>query len=404
VAGEPLSREELAERSGVDTAFIARLIDTGLLQATGDGLFDPLDVRRVGIVHTMLEAGLALETLAEGIRRGVVSLDFLRGEEYARFGGLTSETFQAASARTGVPVELLTSIREALGSGMARPQDRIREHEQPIVAFVSAQHRAGFRAAAIERLLRTLGDSFHRIAEAEAEWWRSEVIDPNIKAGRSPESLASSELALELTGRGEAAMLAILHAQEVQTWSANIIGGFSQLLAEAGIHQPQKRDPAICFLDITGYTRLTQERGDLAAANVAESLGLVVKRASVERGGRPVKWLGDGVMLLFPNPGPGVVAALDMMDGLVQAGLPPAHVGLHTGPIVIQEGDYYGQTVNMASRIAEYARPSEVLVSRAVVEASNEPGISFSDIGEVELKGVAGVVELHVARRSPETG
>jgi adenylate cyclase len=399
VADEALSHDEVAERSGVEPAFVARLIEAGLLQANPDGRFDPLDVRRVGIVHTMLEGGLALETIAEGIRRGVVSLDFIRGEEYARFGGLTPETFEAASARTGVPVDLLASIREALGSGMAHPHDHLREQEQAIVTFVEAQHRAGFRAAAIERLLRTLGDSFRRIAEAEAEWWRSEVIDPSIAAGASPEALSDSELAVGLTRSAEAAMLAILHAQEVQTWSANIVGGFSQLLAQAGIHQPQNRDPAICFLDITGYTRLTQERGDRAAADLAETLGLVVKRASVERGGRPVKWLGDGVMCLFPNPGSGVVAALDMMDGLVEAGLPPAHVGLHTGPIVIQEGDYYGQTVNMASRIAEYARPSEVLVSRAVVEASSEPSIRFSDIGQVELKGVAGVVELHVARR-----
>jgi adenylate cyclase len=400
LADEALSREEVAERGGVELEFVARLIDAGLLRPEADGRFDPSAVRLMGIVRTLLESGLVIESIAEGIRRGIVTLDFVKGEEYARFGGLTSETFEAASARTKVPVELLTSLREAMGSGAAYPGDRVRVEEQPIIAFVEAQHRAGFRASAIERLMRTLGDTFRRIAEAEAEWWRSEVIDPNIAAGVSPESLSSSELALELTQRAEAAMVAILHTQEVQTWSANIAGGFGQLLAQAGIHQPQRRDPAVCFLDITGYTRLTQERGDRAAADLAETLGLVVKRASVERGGRPVKWLGDGVMCLFPNPGPAVVAALDMMDGIVEAGLPPAHVGLHAGPVVIQEGDYYGQTVNMASRIAEYARPSEVLVSRAVVEASREPGIRFEDIGQVELKGVAGVVELHAARRA----
>ena len=400
MAAEALSRDEVAERTGVEPSFVAALIDAGLIRTDAAGRIDPLDVRGVGIARTMLEAGLALESIAEGVRRGVVSFDFFRGEEYARFGGLTTETFQAASARTGVPVELLTSIREAIGSGRANPHDRIRDEEQAIIGFVEAQHRAGFRAVATERLMRTMGDTFRRVAEAEAEWWRSEVIDPNIAAGRSAESLNNSELALELTRRGEEAMLAIFHAQEVQTWSANIVGGFSRMLAEAGIHHPQNRDPAVCFLDITGYTRLTEERGDRAAADLAETLGMVVKRASVERGGRPVKWLGDGVMCLFPNPGPGVIAALDMMDGIVAAGLPPAHVGLHSGPVVIQEGDYYGQTVNMASRIAEYARPSEVLVSRAVVEASAEPGLRFDDIGQVELKGVAGVVELHAARRA----
>ena len=70
----------------------------------------------------------------------------------------------------------------------------------------------------------------------------------------------------------------------------------------------------MCFLDITGYTRLTQERGDAAAAELAEHLGQLVHQTAVRHGGRPVKWLGDGVMLHFPNPGSGVVAALDMVE------------------------------------------------------------------------------------------
>jgi adenylate cyclase len=114
-----------------------------------------------------------------------------------------------------------------------------------------------------------------------------------------------------------------------------------------------------------------------------------------------VKWLGDGVMFWFRDPGPGVVAALEMVDGVRNAGLPPAHVGLHAGPVIVQEGDYYGQTVNMASRIAEYARPGEVLVSKAVADAAGATdGVSLSPIGEVELKGVAGATQLFAARRS----
>ena len=70
------------------------------------------------------------------------------------------------------------------------------------------------------------------------------------------------------------------------------------------------------FLDITGYTRLTQEWGDEAAADMAGQLSRLVQRTLVQHGGRAVKWLGDGVMFHFPNPGPGVVAALDMVDGV----------------------------------------------------------------------------------------
>ena len=103
-------------------------------------------------------------------------------------------------------------------------------------------------------------------------------------------------------------------------------------------------------------------------------------------------------MFFFKDPGPGVVAALEMVEGVAEAGLPPAHVGLHAGPVVFQEGDYYGTTVNIAARIAEYARPGEVLVSQEVVDASDVGDIAFREIGPVELKGVSGEMRLHAAQ------
>jgi len=155
----------------------------------------------------------------------------------------------------------------------------------------------------------------------------------------------------------------------------------------------------MCFLDITGYTRLTAERGDKAAAELADQLGRLVRRASVRQGGRAVKWLGDGVMFWFRDPGAAVVAALEMSVGVTSAGLPPAHVGLHAGPVLAQDGDYFGQTVNIASRIADYARPGEVLVSQAVVDAAAAQAVTFTEIGPVDLKGVTGPMTLYAARQ-----
>jgi adenylate cyclase len=105
------------------------------------------------------------------------------------------------------------------------------------------------------------------------------------------------------------------------------------------------------------------------------------------------------VMFYFDEPGNAVLAALDMVEGVAAHGLPPAHVGIHAGPVVFQGGDYFGRTVNIAARIAEYARPGEVLVSREVVVETNEMPITFTEIGPVELKGVSGVLRLHTARR-----
>ena len=109
------------------------------------------------------------------------------------------------------------------------------------------------------------------------------------------------------------------------------------------------RAPAMCFLDITGYTRLTEERGDAAAADLATRLSTSSRRSSMEHGGKAVKWLGDGVMFYFRDPGGGVLGALDMVEEVNRHDLPPAHVGIHAGPVIFQEGDYYGRTVNIAA-------------------------------------------------------
>ena len=89
-----------------------------------------------------------------------------------------------------------------------------------------------------------------------------------------------------------------------------------------------------------------------------------------------------------------------MVEGVAAAGLPPAHVGLHAGPVLFQQGDYFGRTVNLASRIADYARPGEDLVTQEVVDASEGVDVVFTEIGPVELKGLSGVVRLHAAHRA----
>jgi adenylate cyclase len=387
-------RAEAAERAGVGTEFLDRLIDLGIVAPDELDRCSPADVRRVLLAKSLEHAGIPLDSVAAALQRGALSLTFLDEPSYERFAALTAETFQQVSERTGIPLDLLTVIREAIGMAQPSPDDRLREDEMTIVPFIELQLAEGFRPTAIERLLRVQGDSTRRVTEQEAAWWVSEVIEPAMAAGKGPEEITNAEFADRIAPLSEQTLLAMYHAQQAREWTANIIGGFETLMAKAGIHSRLERLPAICFLDITGYTRLTQEQGDDAAADLAGTLARLVQRSSVQHGGKPIKWLGDGVMFYFDDPGPGVRAALEMVAGLAAAGLPPAHVGLHAGPVLFQEGDYFGQTVNLTSRIADYARPGEVLVTQAVADASKDAEIGFQEIGQVELKGVSGTVQL----------
>ncbi|MGA8047815.1 MAG: adenylate/guanylate cyclase domain-containing protein [Dermatophilaceae bacterium] len=281
------------------------------------------------------DAAIPLDRLAEALHSGSLSLDFLDSPAYARYAEHASETFRAVSDRTGVPLDLFTAIREATGSPEPSPDDALREDE-----------------------------------------------------------MAAAEFAALSTPLAEQAVLGLYHAQQARARTANFIGAFETLMANAGIHSRLERPQAVCFLDITGYSRLTQEQGDEAAADLAAAMARLVQRRSGRHGGKPIKWLGDGVMFHFQDPGPAVRAALEMVSDLSAAGLPPAHVGLHAGPVLYQHGDYFGQTVNLSARIADYARPGEVLVSRAVAESAHEDDIVFRHVGPVELKGMSTPTQL----------
>ena len=394
-----LTLDQAAERAGVEPAYLQRLRDLGIVPGTGDTFSDG-DVRRALTTRSLENAGISIEMFADAVRSGTLNLDFLDSEAYERFSGLCDETFQQVSDRTGVPVETLMLIRESIGMAQPEPGDRMREDELEVVPFLQLQIEAGFRPPAIERLMRVTGDATRRISEQEAAWWRSEVIEPAMAAGKGTDDIAKPEFSDKVTPLSERALLSIYHAQQAREWTANIIGGFEQLLAKAGIHSKLEQPPAICFLDITGYTRLTQEMGDDAAAELAATVARLVQRNSLQHGGKTIKWLGDGVMFYFAHPGPGVRAALQMADAIPAAGLPPVHVGMSCGPVLFQEGDYFGQTVNLSARIADYARPGEVLVTRSVVAASDEADIDFREIGPVDLKGVAGSTELLLAHLS----
>jgi len=373
---------------------VVRLVDLGILTPEGGDRFSSGDVRRVQMAKSLEDAGIALEDVVSAIQRDALSLDFLDAPGFERFAHLSAESFRQVSDRSRIPLELLTGLREAVGMAPPSPDDRLREDEIAIVPFIELQIAEGFRPAAIERVLRVQGDSTRRIADQEAALWRSEVMEPAIAADRASEGISNADLTARIAPVMEEAVVAMYHLQQARAWTANLVEGFEELMAKAGIRSRFERLPAICFLDISGYTRLTQEWGDDRAANLASTVERLVQRISVQRGGKTIKWLGDGVMFYFDEPGDGVLAALEMVGGLARAELPPAHVGLHTGPVLFQEGDYFGQTVNLSARIGEYAGPGEVLVSQAVAEASEGKGIRFGDIGPVELKGVSGPVRL----------
>jgi len=396
------TRQEVAQRAGVDPDYLDRLVELGILTPAAGDAFSPGDVLRARWLQSLERAGVPLEGLAAAVRDGVLSFSFLDVGAYDRFAGLSGTTFQQLSAQTGIPLELLMVVREAVGFAEPHPEDTLHDNELSVVPLLQLQLSEGFRPVVIERWLRVYGDSLRRIAEAEAAWWNSEVEMALVASGMTEGEMlqAQADLGSQMTPLIEQVLVAIYHGQQEHTWSQVFVEHVESALEQAGLYRRLDRPPAMCFLDLTGYTRLTEERGDEAAAELAARLAGLVRRSALEHGGTPVKWLGDGVMFYFREPGAAVLAAVEMAEVVGRHGLPPAHVGIHAGPVVFQDGDYFGRTVNLAARIAEYARPGEVVVSQEVVDAADRRPVAFTEIGPVELKGVPGTLRLYTAHRS----
>src|SRR5918996_5772109 len=266
---------DVARRAGVAHDYVSRLVELGVVSRGQGGDFTEGDVRRVRLMQTLERAGVPLDGVAAAIQRGDLSLDFMNISHFGRLSAHTDVTFQELSEKTKTPVELLLVIREA--AGFAEPQltDRVRENELLIVPLIKAQVAEGFRPRVIERWLRAYGDSLRRIAEIEGDWWHTEVEVPLLESGMTPAEMmqaADGRIVQRIAPFLDQALIGLYHGHQEHTWTKNILDGIESALSEAGVYSRLERPAAICFLDLSGYTRLTEERGDEAAAELSETM------------------------------------------------------------------------------------------------------------------------------------
>lgn len=156
------------------------------------------------------------------------------------------------------------------------------------------------------------------------------------------------------------------------------------------------------FADLAGFTALTEERGDQHAARVVGRFCRAVRRLLPDHRAYEVKSLGDGIMLRAPGAADAVRLALRIAEaGEAAEDLPAVRVGVHTGPAVERDDDWFGTSVNIAARVCGQARPSEVLVTEAVLDvARGDERICFEFVDERRLRNFSRPVRLHRAAAS----
>jgi Adenylate cyclase regulatory domain len=286
------SRQEVAQRAGVDPDYVDRLVELGILRPAAGDAFSPGDVLRVRWVQSFEGAGVPLEGIAVAVRDGALSFSYLDAAAFDPFAGLSGTTFHQLSAQTGIPLELLMVVREAYGFAEPRPEDLVHQNELKVVPVIELQLSEGFDPGVIERWLRVCGDSLRRITETETAWWHSEVMTPMLASGMTEGEMleAQADLGSRMAPLRERALLALYYGQQEHTWNRETVEHVEGALERAGLYRRLERPPAVCFLDITGYTRLTEERGDAAAADLATRLAGLVRRSAQEHDGTPGRW------------------------------------------------------------------------------------------------------------------
>jgi adenylate cyclase len=392
--------QEVAERANVPEGFVRRLIAAGALPGEEAGL-GSREVRRARLLHSWEAAGLSVRSILTLVETGALSLAFLDAPVMETPERL-DRSYEQLAADRGVPLALVQVLHQTLGFAPPDPADRAGEDDVTMLDVVGLFRSAGVGDEATLRLLAVYADGVRRIAKAEADYYEAN-IERRLRAGGLDERQLiefGTRLGDRVVSSLERTLFMLYRRHREHVWTEHAINHVEEALEGSGLQERVPRPPAICFVDLTGYTQLTEERGDEVAAHVAGRLASLVTDISRSRGGRPVRWLGDGGMFHFREPWGAVIAGLDVVEHTLAVDLPPAHVGIHTGPVISQDGDVYGRTVNLAARIASYARAGQVVVSEETAHRSDHHDLRFEPLGPIELKGVAKPLPLYQAFRT----
>jgi adenylate cyclase len=346
-----------------------------------DGLEGEARQARERLCEQLIAEGLSIDELKAAVaenRLALLPVDRVLGGRYSA---------REIEQRTGVPADLLIRYRRLLGLPAPDP-DEPGFGDEDVEAARSTRMflDAGFDESAIAEITRVLGEGISRLAATAT----AAFAETFLQAGDSEEEVATrfAALAEQLTPAVAPILVSAFNQHLRESVRRGMLG---RAELEAG-QVPDAIEITVCFADLVGFTRLggeveAQELGSLAG-RFAELAGEVVT-APV----RLVKTIGDAAMFVSPEPAPLVGVALALVLAAEAEELPALRAGIAWGPALLRTGDYYGHSVNLASRVTGIARPGSVLCTEEVHDAASDE-FDWSFAGRHRLKGVPGPLPL----------
>jgi adenylate cyclase len=390
------STTEVARQTGVAPSTLRRWVALGLVpEAPARGPWPPLAVAHARIVGRLRDRGHGLEAIRAAMDDGRLAFGYVEELLPPTHGALD---LRDVGRRTGLQPALIERIYTALGFPAATVE-KLTEQDLEMLHHIAAALAAGFPLAAFLQLSRVYGQSMAQIADAEVRLFHLYVHEPLLRDGVPGVEVAEQmgDLAVQLLPLASPVMDHV-HRRFLHHFVEQDIVGHMEADPGNAVAALGRLRTAIGFVDLAGYTQLTEQQGDEEAALVVERFVQTVKDTLPEEA-RIVKTVGDEVMIVCSDPS----SLTDWAVGfqMLVSGRPLPRIGIHAGVVVYRDGDYYGREVNLAARVAARAAAGEVLVTRAVVDAAAEHQ-EFALIGEVKLKGFTDSTELFLAVFSDE--
>ncbi len=387
---EALSLAEAADRVGVAASTLRRWVREGLIPPY-EGRWSPAAVSHARIVARLRERGHSLKDIRQASDEGRLAFGYV---EELFDAGEAVYSLRQASRETGLEPALIARVMAALGTVPTHPE-RISAEDLRLLRYVAKVLEAGLPLVALLQLVRVYGKAMARVADAEVRLFHLYVHEPLMRSGAT--GLETADEMLELTRRLlplSSPVMDHLHQRYLQHFVEQDVVGHMESDLDGDTIDLGRMRVAIAFADLAGYTRLTEEAGELEAVDVVERFVEAVE-GSLPEEARVIKTIGDGVMIVGSEPAALTEWAVDFQR--IQEERTQPRIAVHYGAALYRDGDYYGRDVNIASRVAARAAGGDVLVTRPVVERARD-GLEFDRIAEVRLKGFTESTEVFIAR------
>lgn len=388
---QPISISEAARRSGVSASTLRRWAAQGVV-AIERGRWTAAAAAQARLVARMRERGHTLAEIRRAVRDGRLATGAL---EDLVPRPQRVHTLAEAAAATGLEEELIERIMALLGTPMAI-SGRLTDDDLAALAIFAAVLDNGFPLVALLQLVRVYAQSVRKVAESEVRLFHLFVHEPMIRDGVPPLDMAADmqRMVADLLP-AVSPFLDYIHQRYLRFFMEQDVVGHMEADLPLSRSSADRVAMTFCFVDLTGFTRFTEEEGDEEALDTVERFVETVE-ATLPADATIVKTIGDEVMIVAPDPRPLTEWAVGFLT--LFEGRPRPRTGIHFGGAVYRDGDYFGGDVNLTHRIVGRALAGEVIVTRAAVEQIGESEqLGLESLGELSLKGFPEPTELFVA-------